>query len=43
MKRKFFRINETGGVFAENEEEMCKAFCLIYGYTYTTIFLNLGY
>ena len=31
MKRLFFFINETGGYFLSNEEELCKAYCKEHG------------
>lgn len=34
MKVKIFVINEVGGCFMGNEEELCKAYCQRYGYTY---------
>lgn len=34
MKVKIFVINEVGGCFMGNEEELCKAYCQQYGYTY---------
>lgn len=43
MKRKFFVINETGGYFGGWEEELCKAFCKVYGYTYRIEYRDLGY
>ena len=43
MKRKIFVINETGGFFPANEEEQCKFYCKIYGYTYRVEYRNFGY
>lgn len=43
MKRKFFIINETGGYYAANEEDMCKEYCNTYGYTYRVEYINIGY
>ena len=43
MKRKFFFINETGGYFAGNEEQICKEYCKVYGYTYRVAYINIGY
>lgn len=43
MKRKFFVINETGGYFAANEEQMCINYCRVYGYTYRVEYINIGY
>ena len=43
MKRKFFVINETGGYFAANEEEICKEYYKINGYTYRIEYWNIGY
>lgn len=43
MKRKFFVINETGGYFVSNEEELCKEYCKINGYTYRVVYYNPGY
>lgn len=43
MKRKFYVINETKGVFQEREEELCKLYCEIFGYTYRVEYMNLGY
>ena len=43
MKRKFLFINETGGYFAGNEEQICKEYCKVYGYTYRVEYINIGY
>ena len=43
MKRKFFVINETGGYFAANEEQLCQEYCKINGYTYRIEYWNIGY
>lgn len=43
MKRKFYFINETGGYFAGNEENICKEFCRINGFTYRVEYIDLGY
>ena len=32
--KKVFVLNETVGWFAANEEEICKEYCKIHGYTY---------
>ena len=43
MKRKIFIINETGGYFAANEEQICKEYCKKYRYTYRVEYINIGY
>ena len=43
MKRKIFVINETRGWFPANEEELCKEYCNIYGYTYRVEYFDFGY
>lgn len=43
MERKFFIINETGGYFAANEENICIEYCNKHGYTYRVEFINIGY
>lgn len=42
MKRKIFVINETGGFFAENEENLCKEYCRANDCTYRTEYINIG-
>nr|DAX04464.1 MAG TPA: hypothetical protein [Inoviridae sp.] len=43
MKRKFYSINEIRCCFAENEENICKEFCRVNGFTYKVVYINLGY
>ena len=43
MKRKFFFINEAGGYFTENEEQKCKEYCKVTGYTYKVEYISIGY
>lgn len=44
MKRKFYVINEVKGkVFMEKDEELCKLYCEIFGYTYRVEYMNLGF
>lgn len=47
VKRKFFVVNtkenEKKVVFMANEEEKCKLYCEIFGYTYRVDYVNIGY
>lgn len=47
IKRKIFVVNtkenEKKVVFMTNEEEECKLYCEIFGYTYRVDYINLGY
>ena len=43
MKRMFYVVNETGGYFLSNEEELCKTYCRDNGYTYRIEFFDPGY
>lgn len=40
MKIKIYVINETGGCFMGHEEEICKAYCQQYGYTYRVEYMT---
>lgn len=41
MKRKIFVINETKGFFTEDEENLCKEYCRVNGYTYRIRYINI--
>ena len=43
MKRKIFVINEVCGWYPANEEELCKEYCKINGYTYRVEYIDFGY
>lgn len=43
MKRKIYLINEIRCYFTENEEDLCKNYCKVNGYTYRIVYINLGY
>lgn len=40
MKIKIYVVNETGGYFTSSEEELCKAYCNQYGYTYRVAYVT---
>lgn len=40
MKVKIYVINEVGICFMGNEEELCKAYCQQYGYTYRVEYMT---